>query len=352
MMSFLKKYPVLASVIALGILVFIGELVFLYLMRGNVAEAKNQYRSVESNRNSVLSLSPAPTEGNLKKAKENGASLSKALEKVIDSITAKEGQQYQVPESSSDFYFEIQDFIERYRDRAGKMVMREGAGEEEKFISLPDGLNFGFGHFVDEGKGPPKKHLQEVTIQFAALQFLLDTLFDAEPTALVEVSRDPISEEIDLSAREQKEEINLPPETFLIDPLETARVPGAIKTYAFRLVFRGYTESLRKFLNRLDSEASAATYVVRRVEANSAVFSSSNDNNNASSSSSQNQSDDFFSFMEEGQQSEDESAPPQQTTQEPIVENNLTRFVVIIERIEVLDQFKQTSLEKQSTENP
>lgn len=149
------------------------------------------------------------------------------------------------PAKPIDAFFALANFIEKLRDRAA----------QAQVVIKPD-EHFGFATYANEG--PAADQIAAVHLQQLAVQYLVETLLEARPLALLAVRRERPPAD---GARDQR---NRADDFFELDRQMSLRQAGLIETGAFRVEFTGQTAALRNFLNSL------ATYrqpvVVRNVE--------------------------------------------------------------------------------------
>lgn len=142
------------------------------------------------------------------------------------------------PDNTTDAFFDLAVFSERMRARAREMGV----------VLKPD-ERFGFADYASTG--PANGKVRAVHAQRVLVAYLLEKLFAAGPHELVSVERERVEEgQRDDSARVR----GLGGHTsdyFELERRLTMRVPGLINTTAFRVGFKGMTETLRAFLNAL-----------------------------------------------------------------------------------------------------
>ncbi len=167
------------------------------------------------------------------------------------------------PAKSIDAFFDLAAYGEKITDRAMRGQVATRSGER-----------FGFSSHTQEG--PAAELVAAVSRQRILAQYLVETLLEARPAALLSVQRELPLTAVQRARRNQP----LPPglfanagpsipreqaaDFFLLDRQLSVRVPGQVDSDAFRLEFTGQTPVLRTFLNRL------ATFqlpgIVRSVE--------------------------------------------------------------------------------------
>src|SRR6185503_7425931 len=143
-----------------------------------------------------------------------------------------------VPAARPDAYFDLATFVERTRESAKKHEVEV----------RPEAARFGFATYANEG--PVQDHIEPVFRQRLIAQYLIDSLIEARPRAILAIKRERTLSKAEREARaaavaagdtptEPTGEEG--PDYFTIDPRVTARVAVFIDTTAFRFVFTGQT---------------------------------------------------------------------------------------------------------------
>lgn len=148
------------------------------------------------------------------------------------------------PTRTLEAYFNIASFVERNRAAAG--AARVALRPEERF---------GFGAFAHEG--PPVGMLPQVHRQLLVGDTLVAQLIEAHPLALLTLRRE--AADPDQTAAKSPTQ-----DCFVLDRALSVRRPGEVETVAFRVEFSGQTATLRNFLAGL--AALPQPFLVRRVE--------------------------------------------------------------------------------------
>ncbi len=323
-MVFIKKYPIFSGIVIACILAFIGQVVYIFVSMNSIETAKKDYKKKEVERIKTVALSPAPSVANLELSEKNIEDLEKTLSSIEVSIQKKSSGDIAkgAPKDPSDMFFEIQALIESLRNEAKQLVVEDQ--KERPKIKLDEKFTFGFGHFMETGKGPEAEHIRPVFIQYRIIAFMLQRLYEAKPDSIVSVLRDPIPLKVEAGTKASANKV--PKDTFIVPPLISARIPGVINTYAFKFVFTGYSDTLRNFLTSLNEFE--WPLVVRSVEVKSAqpivaVKPTKPAQNDLSS---------LFGTPTPAETGKTANNEPVKT---PIVDNNLSEYSVIIELIEV-----------------
>ncbi|HKK18214.1 MAG TPA: Amuc_1100 family pilus-like protein, partial [Opitutales bacterium] len=186
-------------------------------------------------------------------------------------------------------------------------------------IETPANFAFGFERYIDEAvmlQDPDK--VSSLDKQRQILSYLLTQLIEADPQSINAVRRESVE------SVEQKSK-----STFSIDPAVSARVPGAIDTMAFSITFSGYTDVLREFLNSLAQFE--LPIVVRSVE-----VERPSGKETVVAPPRQRNTDNIFDLFGGGQEETTASQEVDPEGPKPVIEENISRFTVILEFIEVV----------------
>ncbi len=338
-MGFFKKYPVFTSLVAVFCLLFVAGLVFIYLSYTGLTKAEKRFDQTERSYRSALGLSPAPTSENAEVSEKNVQELATALQAQIEATKGRVPTfiSKKPPQTETDMLFQLEAFKEQFTKDAAEVVPL-GAPEGTTGIKLPDDFAFSFSRFLDSGTPPPAKFIPAIYEQKEILAYLLRKLYDSEPFSIESIQREVQIQDVETeksdtasgsnARRSNAGNANGPKDEFEVGSI-SARVPGAVETVAFRFVFTGYTPSLRTFLKQL--EEFELPLVVRSVEVQPFQQKST------ARSSSSNRADNPFSLFDMG--GDADAAPNEaarEASREPVVEENLSQFTVVVEYIKVL----------------
>jgi hypothetical protein len=197
-----------------------------------------------------------------------------------------------VPASTMDAYFAIAATVNELRQAAARERVR-----------LPEGERFGFASHAQAG--PDERSLAVVHRQLVVVRSLVEQLIAARPQALLSVRRErpPAAGRDAGPSTESAQDFFVPP------PQLSLAAPGVAATESYRIEFVGHTEALRTFLNAL--AASPWPLAVRSVEVERVA-------------------------AERAMRSPSPAAADAPATV-PIVDGNLSRFAVVVERIVPLE---------------
>ena len=167
------------------------------------------------------------------------------------------------PSQSIDLYFDLATFVEQTRALATR----------RQVVVRPD-ERFGFASHANEGPGSDL--VPTVFRQRLEGQYLVETLIEARPRALLAVQRERPLSATQRARRNQPAQPGavrsaapagtgvVAADFFDFEGPMSVRLPGRVDTDAFRLEFSGQTPALRAFLNSL--AAFRLPVIVRSVE--------------------------------------------------------------------------------------
>lgn len=306
-MSWLKRNPILGAVLVLGVLALAAEAWFLQQARQQAARALAGLEQKKQDRDWLARQSPALSEANEQAIAQALAQADRALAGLRSALQRREGKAPQpaVPAKPIDAYFDIAAFIEKTRALAARAQV----------MIKPD-ERFGFATHSNEG--PAEELVPAVFRQRLVAQHLVVALLEARPRMLVGVQRErPLT----AAQREQHNQPvqpgtmaanpsaattggGVPGDFFDFDAANSLREPGRVESEAFRLEFTGQTPALRAFLNSV--AALPLPVIVRRVE------------------------------VEPLSTEPVAVAAPEAGAAVPLVTQNLSKFAVIVECVELL----------------
>lgn len=316
-MNLLRDHPLFGGALILFGVLCIAEIALALKHRGEAAEAGQLLDARRAELAGTAMQRPFPSP-------ENAAAIEADLEdsrRVVEAMrTSLRGSTERAgaissspPASRTDAFFDLARFVERNRERAASAGVAIRADER-----------FGFGLYANEGPEPdliPAVHRQK-----AIVGFLLGVLFDARLRELVSVQRE-VARIPGQEGRPDIVEIAPPNDAtfFAVDPRVTARVPGFVDSTGFRITFVGQTGALRDFLNRL--AAFELPVLVRSVE-----IEPMPEPQRAQGAAPGGTS--LASLF--GSRAQSGAGPVVPTGPVPIVSQNLSRFTVTVESIELV----------------
>lgn len=257
----MRKNPLFVAALTVCGVVALGEAYLIYERFMASREAEKTLAQRQGELLAMGTLNPPPK-------REVAAAIAADLEKAQAALAAMQGElkgrgpaaerlaAAKLPANRTDAFFDLATFVEKTRELAKK----------NDVTVRGEATRFGFAAYTNEG--PAADHIEPVFRQRQIAQYLIETLLDARPRALIAVKREPTLGKAEREARaaaqaaaaagtpvEPVPAAETPtaegPDYFAIDPRVTARVPGFIDTIPFKISFTGQTAALRLFLNKL-----------------------------------------------------------------------------------------------------
>lgn len=319
-MDSIKKNPIFAAVMLVCLLVFLAGAALTFMAAGTVSKSDKKLQRAEQNLTAAHRGDPAPSEENVEASARNLTELIDQLKGIR--VDLERGASLKLSSDGVEVMASIQQFIseagsklENHRD------INSATGELEPApITAGEGFAFGFDAYADAATIPEdSKVIPLLDKQRLILTALLNKLLLAHPQSIELMEREA------LEAKNATDKIS---GTFVIEPTVTARVPGAIDTLAFRVAFKGYTESLRLFLNELAKFD--LPVVVSSVEVERPAGSDTVDVKSAEKNDSLESIFGVFGMETDAQEEEPKEA------QKPVIVDNLSTFTLVLEFIEVV----------------
>ena len=264
-MNWLKRNPLL-GVVLLGCVVALAvEVWLLQRERQQAARAVAALEQKKQERDWLARQSPALSEESGHAIARDLAQAQNVLAALRSALQGKDGGILAAtpPAKSIDAYFDLAAFVEKTRAFAARAQ-----------VSIKPDERFGFASHANEG--PEVELVPAVFRQRLAGQYLVETLLESHPRALLAVQREHPLTAAQWAQRNQPSPLGgstgaalastggHPGDFFDFDGQTSLRVPGRVESDAFRLEFTGQTPALRAFLNSL------ATFdlpvIVRSVE--------------------------------------------------------------------------------------
>lgn len=374
-MKYLKKYPLFFTIVSLLCLVFVAGAVYdVYL---ESVRLKSSAKLDSSMRAYSKALSEDPTQkaidasdANIKKLEGRLGFLVKDLTRagadIFKPLTAKEG--YQLVE-------QLRGMVNKWRRDAKNLG-----------IFVPDDMDFSFKKYVAPNSVPPRvEAIPAIWKQACVLDYIMKKLYmcksEESPMVILWVQREVLKEEGVKSTTGRKNVVtrrrksqSVGGDNFEIDKAITARKEGSLNTLAYRFVFAGHTDVLRRFLNQLKDFD--AMLVVRSIDvrpadnsalsvlmsptvdeggedmetssdaAASALFGGENADGGNASGTGDGSGGDAASGDGSGAAAADGGVTVENRT--PVVTDNISEFTVVIEYVDVvMDSDKPAAEDKE-----
>jgi len=326
-MNYLKKYPLFFLLLTLLILAFIGGLAYNLILLDKLGVQEKQFKFAQNKFRTSINADPSEAsvekslanieviKGDLDKLVQN---LSPASDTIIKPAPVKEGYQ----------------FVEHLRGMVNSWIMQAKA----KGIHLGEEENFSYKkYYAKNSDSPPNEAVADLWKQASILGHILGKLYSSKPDN-IEMRIDLVQRELtDVELAQAEAERRATSRTrvaavrrgasamigdnFVIDKVASAKVPGSIDTFGYKIVFTSHTEVLRNFLNKLNEFD--VMLVVRSIE--------------VKPGSPIGEPEAAPAHLDEFQTGE-ELTPEQveaRNAREPVVSDNYSEFTVIIEYVEM-----------------
>lgn len=226
------------------------------------------------------------------------------------------------PATQQDAYFDITGFVTEYRERAERAVLDPSNIAETRF---------GFDEYVEVG--PPEAEIPAVFKQRLVVAHILDQLFEARPQSFVSIRRPGISREPENATGGGFQRAPAPERVggFRLSPQLSVAIPEVAETRAYQVEFTGRTATLRTFLNNLSS--AEMPLIVRSIQV--APGSEAELRRREATDRRPTRRSSRTAPTENGPAVEGETAPVQQGERIPLVADNLSRFIVSMEYLDI-----------------
>jgi hypothetical protein len=332
-MSSARRYPWFTAALAAAALLAAGEGWCIYERATAARRALADLARQRAQLQAVADLVPAPTRENATAVEADLARVQRTLSAMQAELTgrgpaAERLRQATVPASRTDAFFDLATFVEKMRTLA----------KNQNVNIRPEAARLGFAAYTNEG--PETDRVAAVFRQRLVAQYLIESLLEARPRALVVVQREPALTAAERAVRDAAAGGAPPdgptaivppppegPDFFALDPRASARVPGYLDATGFRIVFTGETAALRTFLNKL--AAFELPVLVREVEVDAASAEEVADSTPAEPAANPAAS---VVLTVPGAP---RPVPTSKAAVEPIVPKQLCRFTVTVEFVEL-----------------
>ena len=332
-----KENPVFFSLTALLLLcsvVFsILSLLALWKKSGN----RDDYDKSQRDLKRLITSKPYPTGGNLEKSKLNLEGLQNALSDHKGKLLA-EGVLDLIPSTTPDYELAVKERIKNGYIKS----MRDAAIANR--VKIKSGEAFGFSDYSGTIASTNNDLLgQALDKQRAILDYIIGELLgstspdSSDITELISIQREQVESAVAPTLTISSEDV------FFLDSKMSARVEGAIDTHAFRLEFIGYTSGLRNFFNKLAQFRRPVVVRDVRVQRKqsepelAAIPTTVSPRNSPFGTplfSTPSGRPPFGSPVAS-------TEPVEELVQKPIVDKNLSRFIIIVEYIELAEPVQE-----------
>jgi hypothetical protein len=321
-MDFLKKNLVFSLFVGLCVLIFLAGGYLAFSASSSVGEAEQRAASAKGQLDALRAADPAPNEENVAAATANVAKLRAALADLRAELQSS--GRLEVSSDGIGVMAAIQQFISDYSQKAAAHTNDNGDPDP---IALPDGFAFGFERYLDQSSSlEDPERSAALDKQRQILSYVLDQLFASDPAGIISVERELL--ELEASDPDRNRDSG-----FAVSDAVSARVPGAIDTMGFSVTFEGFSDSLRRFLNRLAEFE--LPVVVRSIEVRRPSGVEATASVSPETAAGGNNLDSIFGGFGGGETAP-QSEPEPRAAQKPVVAENQSTFTVVLEHIEVV----------------
>ncbi len=333
-MNYLKKYPLFFSILTALLLAFTVVFAWNIVLYTTLSAAEVDYKRAESQYKRVLN--EEPTDESLEASVENIKEVDGKLDALVKDLSSNSSSI--IKETPVKKAYELQNLLR-------SMVDDLRSSAKSKDILIDENACFGYSkYYVTSTPPPPEGAVDELWKQFSVLKYILEQLYASKVDG-VQMSLDLVQREA-LESETPPEEIEeddkktsrfqtrkrpvkrggeRTQDVFTIDKTVSAKVEGSIDTYAYKLTFRTKTDVLRNFLNKL--KGFDLMLVVRSVEVSLAT-PIENPEDIADTKG--------FNYEKVKVLTEEEKLLQEMNAANtPIVNDNLSKFTVIIEYVEL-----------------
>ncbi|MBR4598130.1 MAG: Amuc_1100 family pilus-like protein [Opitutales bacterium] len=338
-MKNLKKHPIFAAVFALLLCVFAAGAAYDFLLWQKSGESAKKAQQIV--KKYEAEIQNAPTDESLKKADENLNVLQERLDS-LDKELSRDSSKVLAPSEIKQGY----ELVEKLRSQ----ISEWNAQAAEKGIEVPETCKYSFENYLNGRAKPTEKTVQQLWRQAMILDNILQKLFKSKPEnapmRIVSVQREALADEAEAAperrtaAERRRARVSRESslgDTFKVDPYISAKKDGSVSTQGFRIVFTGYTENMRRFLNQLNSFD--LMLVVRSVEVKPYALGAARRKAAAATEENEVSAADFGGAAA--------AEEPEEVAKDPVVSENVSEFTFVIEYVEVDKNFSADAPEKQ-----
>lgn len=329
-MASFKSHPFFYTSLLLIGAVTAGEAWLVFSQRSQAAKLTEEIAQKREALDSFARQQPFPSRENVGLVETDRREAEKTRDDIRSLLratgpTAEKFAAATVPATSTDTWYEINNYVEGVRSAAQKAD-----------ITLPAENRFGFSLYAREG--PTNRDLIPLVFrQKQYAEYLMGVLISAGPREILSLQREHPLTPAEKQAVADAIAAGQPApfassgtsdggDYFTIDPRTSARVPGFVETTPFQMSFVGTTASLRSVLNQLAKFE--LPVVVRSVEVES--LSRPDDTRRQTERTP----------VRTAVNLSTEDAPSGETVEpaKPLVDQTDSRFVVTVEFISLVDK--------------
>ncbi len=359
-MKYFKKYPLFFVIVSLLCAVFVAGTGYnVYLNMQRVDAGKKLKKSMKAYSNA---LEADPSQKAIDDSAKNIKQLQGRLDFLIKDLTRASNDIFK-PLTAKEGY----QLTEQLRGMVNKWKLEA----KNKDIAIPEEMEFSYKKYVAPNALPPRNEaVPAIWKQACVLDYIMKKLYlcksEESPMYVLWVQREVLKEETDNSKKNKKttrvvrkrKSSSISGDSFEIDKAITARKEGSLDTLAYRFVFAGHTDVLRRFLNQLKDFD--AMLVVRSIDvrpADKASIDAITQNREAEEAESQENNDAgnaLFGGNSENSSGESENSGDGSITVQnrtPVVTDNISEFTVVIEYVDVVTNKEAPKKDAKAEEN-
>ena len=313
-MEFTKNHPLFFAAVSISGIGLLAGLIFAVIAFLDLGNASKLADREERNFIKLINSSPTPSDANVAISNTNVLELSNKLASMREEL--ERGTKVDPSLDGVQVTAGIQQYISKFKALAANHEDENGP----LAINIPEGFAFGFDRFKLESTVPEDpSEISLLDKQRDILDFLMTELFATNPQGITSVKREVAR----VISEEEAFEVSDDPSIFKISSSVSSSVEGAIDTIAFEIGFKGKTQSLREYLNRL-------AQFERPIVVRSINVTRPNESVKVKSKEKSKKSRLLESFGEEIQSLEEDMR------KDPVVTDNVSEFSITLEYIEVV----------------
>lgn len=274
-MNYFKKFPLFYLMMFVLLSAFIGVAVYDFILQNELGSVRADLK--KSMRSYKNALDADPTQRAIDASQKNIDVLNQRLDALEKDLTRNSSGIFKKLNATEGYQLveELRGVVNDWRREA-----------RQRDIALAQDMDFSLKKYVAPGAEPmPKEAIAPIWKQVCVLDYLMQKLFacksEKSPMGIVNVQRELLPmEKVAKTSKKRKTRTNakkaasqaLKGDNFVIDDAVTARKDKSIRTIAYRFIFTGHTDVLRRFLNQLKDFD--AMLVVRSIDVRPADKSS------------------------------------------------------------------------------
>lgn len=354
-MKHFKNHPIFTTVFALLLAIFVAGIAYeSFVLIPSDSAAKKSEQKVR--RNFERALKNDPTQKSLDEAEANLVRLCERLN-LLDKDLSRDNSKVLAPCPVKEGFALMELLVAKKNQWL--------ASAQESGVAVPDNFAFSFGRYLADGAKPPADTaVAAIWRQASILENILGKLYSSKPKdsemSIVLVQREVLPEEADAqmaaasSGRQFRStrvsrSVNSG-DTFEVPQYITARKKGSVSALAYKIVFTGYTDAMRNFLNKLNSYD--LMLVVRSVEVKPFVGTALRAKSAVTEVATVTDEAALAAAFDSSSETPAAAAEPAVAApvKDPVVTENVSEFTFVIEYVEV-DKAQASAQQPKGDEN-